>query len=84
MEPVKEKGIIATLKEHWFLIIFIGSIVVSWTTFSISMESLKDRVTSLEAKAERAAEIQNEINVRLGRIETDIGWVRAALAEKQK
>lgn len=41
-----------TLKSNWFIIIFIGSLIVGWTTFSIRLSNVeamaKDNETSLE------------------------------------
>jgi len=36
------------LREYWFIIIFIGMVVVSWTTFSNRLEGLEKRVTEVE------------------------------------
>ena len=36
------------LRDYWFIIVFIGMVVVSWTTFSNRLEGLEKRVTEVE------------------------------------
>ncbi len=51
------------LREYWFIIIFIGMLVVSWTTFSSRLNNLENRVTSLEEKASSLEQIKIDIAV---------------------
>ena len=36
------------LRDYWFIIVFIGMVVVSWTTFSNRLGGLEKRVTDVE------------------------------------
>jgi len=36
------------LREYWFILIFVGMVVVSWTTFSNRLDGLEKRVTEVE------------------------------------
>lgn len=51
------------LKEYWFIIIFIGMIVVSWTTFSSRLTAVEDRVKVLEDKSASLEQIKIDIAV---------------------
>jgi len=51
------------LKEYWFIIIFIGMVVVSWTTFSNRLASLEERVKVLEDKSQALEQIKIDIAV---------------------
>lgn len=51
------------LREYWFIVIFIGMVVVSWTTFSNRIEDLQIRVKALEAKTDGLEAIKIDIAV---------------------
>lgn len=36
------------IREYWFIIIFIGMVIISWTTFTTRLESIERRVGELE------------------------------------
>ena len=45
---MEKKTLSEYVKEYWFMIVFIGMVVVSWTTFSGELKALENRVTELE------------------------------------
>lgn len=36
------------IKEYWFIVVFIGMVIISWTTFSNRLEELEKRVSEVE------------------------------------
>tara|TARA_R110000850_G_scaffold100331_1_gene207585 strand:+ start:246 stop:467 length:222 start_codon:yes stop_codon:yes gene_type:complete len=60
------------LKDFWFIIIFIGGAIVSWTTFSNSLSNLENRVEKVE-------EIQESQNTIFTQIQVDIASIKTAL-----
>jgi hypothetical protein len=51
------------LREYWFIVIFIGMIVVSWTTFSTRLSAVEDRLKVLEDKSASLEQIKIDIAV---------------------
>lgn len=51
------------LKEYWFIIIFIGMVLVSWTTFSNRLAAIEERVTNLEKTVSTLEQIKIDIAV---------------------
>jgi len=51
------------LREYWFIIIFIGMVIVSWTTFSGRLASAEARIRILEEKVSSLEQIKIDIAV---------------------
>jgi hypothetical protein len=51
------------LREYWFIVIFIGMVVVSWTTFSTRLSAVEDRLKILEDKSASLEQIKIDIAV---------------------
>lgn len=45
---MEKKTLSEYVKEYWFMIVFIGMVIVSWSTFSGELKALENRVTELE------------------------------------
>ena len=58
------------LKEYWFVIVFIGSIVMTWTQFSTRISALEVAYNKLEVKVETT-------NMQVSQIQADIAEVKA-------
>lgn len=59
----KITGIAKYLKEYWFMIVFIGMVIVSWTTFSNRLMQVEGRVTKLEESIGTLEQIKIDIAV---------------------
>ncbi len=68
------------LKEWWFLIIFAGAVVIGYTNMSNHITDLTTRVTASEIKITAQDTNQNDINIRLSAIQTDILWIKLKLS----
>lgn len=51
------------IKEYWFIIVFIGMLVVSWTTFTSRLKAVEDRLHQLEEKSASLEQIKIDIAV---------------------
>lgn len=60
------------IKEYWFIIIFIGMVVVSWTTFTARLSNLEDRVKAMESAILSFDQVRIDIAV----IKNDIGAIK--------
>lgn len=65
------------VKEYWFMIIFIGMVIVSWTTFSQRLTVLEGRVTKLEVALDALEQIRTDIAV----IKNDIISIKQTLRQ---
>jgi hypothetical protein len=64
-----------TLKDYWHILVFIGMVIVSWTTFSTRLNDLEKRVTILEGVASSLESVRIDIAV----IKNDIGSIKNTL-----
>lgn len=51
------------LREYWFIIIFIGMVVVSWATFSARLANVEHRIGKLEETIQTFEQIKIDIAV---------------------
>ena len=51
------------IKEYWFIIVFIGMVIVSWTTFSNRLEEVEKRVTEVEKAVTTFDQVRIDIAV---------------------
>lgn len=64
--------IIKDLKNVWFIILFIGTAIASWTTFSNRLDNIEIRVDSVEEK-------QGTFDPKITQIQVDIASIKTAL-----
>ena len=62
MEKDNKSGL-AMLKEYWFMVVFIGMVVVSWTTFSNRLDLVEKRIELLEKEVDTLKTLQTDIAV---------------------
>lgn len=63
-------GLLKFLKEYWFVIVFIVSIIMTWTQFSTRITALEVQYSKLESKVEST-------NTQVSMIQSDIAEVKA-------
>lgn len=60
------------LRKNWVIIIFIGSLISTWTFFS-------SRLTQAESEIDQLSQVVaqiNQINIDLAIIRTDVGYIK--------
>ncbi|MGV8131588.1 MAG: hypothetical protein ACP5N7_05820 [Candidatus Pacearchaeota archaeon] len=71
------------IKEYWFIMIFIGTLIMGWANFSAADVSANKRLESLETSHKTQEQTQNMIQVQLSQIQTDLGWIRERLRSQK-
>lgn len=66
------KEIIDQFKSIWFILIFVGGVIVSWTTFSNKLENYEVRLMNVEKK-------QAAIDPKITQIQVDIASIKTTL-----
>lgn len=51
------------LRQNWFIILFLGGVIVGWTTFSIRLASAEAQVKELSGVIGQIGMIQSDIAV---------------------
>lgn len=69
-----------TIKEYWFMIVFIGMVVVSWATFSLRLDDVEKRVADLE----RAYTSFEQIKIDIAVIKNDVTTIKQSLQPLQR
>ena len=65
-------GTVKFIEKHWKVIIFIMSIIITWTTLIYKVENTEIKLKKVEAQQEKCSQDNNEIRERLIRLETKI------------
>lgn len=66
MEAIKK------LKDWWFIVIFIGTMIVGWTNF-------ENRISQLEVQTTKIVEAQDNHNIVYVEIQKDIVEIKTTL-----
>jgi len=66
------------------LILALVTVVAMFAAVQTRLDALECRVEEQNVKIERQAESNTEVLVRLGRIETDLGYIRLELERQSK
>lgn len=53
------------LRQNWFLIIFFGSLIFSWATFTFKVETLETKLVANELATSKNRELINEQNIEI-------------------
>lgn len=68
-----QNTLFSTIKENWFLIVFFGSLIFSWATFTVTVSGLqtdmKDVQNRVEAQQLQQAENYRQLTNSVSRIE---------------
>lgn len=65
------------LKDYWFIIVFLGMVVVSWTTFTSRLDAVESRLTRLEDSFGALELVRIDIAV----IKNDISSIKRTINE---
>ena len=62
----------SSLKSNWFLVIFIGSLIIGWTTFSVRLGA----VEALAQDNKTTLDIVQDIKLDIARIQKDVEFIK--------
>ena len=61
------------LKSNWMIIIFIGSLIVGWTTFNARLTQAENEIDQLSQVVTQI----NQINISLAEMRRDISYIKS-------
>lgn len=65
-------GVFKQLRDNWMIIIFIGSLIVTWTTFNSRLARAEEKITVLEETIDTIQDLRTDIAV----IKRDIEYIK--------
>lgn len=63
------------LKEFWFIVLFIGTIIVAWTTVTNDLKYQEARITALEVRSK-------VVDQTLSQMAADVSYIRGKLESR--
>lgn len=72
--------ILDELRNNWVIIIFVGSLIVGWTSFNARLTSAENDIADIKAIIKSVTDTNNEINSRLIKIETSVEFIKARVS----
>ena len=69
--------IIKDIKNYWMIILFIGGLIVGWTTINTRLSQAENRVEQL---SKVVTEI-NQINITLTKLDKDVEYIKLILKQ---
>jgi len=70
------------LKEYWFVIVFIGSIIVTWTQFSTRITALEVQTAKLDAKIEATNSQVSAIQADIAELKANVQFIKDYIVNK--
>lgn len=75
------RTLVEDVKSNWILIVFIGSLIITWTTFSARLTQAEDDIKDLKIVISQINSTSLETNTRLTRIETSVEFIKNNMKE---
>lgn len=67
------------ISQYWFLILFIGGMLVTWGTFSNRIAVLEQRVSAIESNQIETNKVISEMRGDIREIKTSVLFIRDAV-----
>lgn len=67
------------LRTNWFIIVFLSSIIVSWTTFNSRINSLEERVDRNSVRIDNQDSSINSMKTALAEINVKLDFIKERL-----
>lgn len=76
----KDTSLLQFLSEYWLILLFIGSLIVTWTQFQGRISSLEDRVAKVESEQAAQSTTLNQITNDITEIKTTVLFIKSTVA----
>jgi uncharacterized coiled-coil protein SlyX len=78
---MESRGFFKTLKEYWQIILFIGLVIVGWTTVKNDVANLSTRVTRSESQIETINPVLLQLQTSMARVETTLEFIKLEISK---
>lgn len=72
----KDNQIFKFVKDYWFVLIFIGTIVLTWAQFQDRLSNLEVQEASLQAKFDTTATTLQSLQNNIVQIQTTLDFIK--------
>ena len=79
---MEQKGILKFIRENWVAIVFIGGLIVTWTTFTNNQTDFEKRLSKNEASIDAINPVLLQLQTSMARVETTLEFIRQQLSKQ--
>ena len=69
------------VSKYWFLIVFIGGMIVTWERFETRINVIESKLSSLEIKQTKTDDIMVQLQGDIREIKTSLLFIKERLSE---
>ena len=69
------------VSKYWFLIVFIGGMIVTWGRFETRINVIESKLSSLEIKQTKTDDIMVQLQGDIREIKTSLLFIKERLSE---
>lgn len=77
-KPLKQ-SVLQFISQYWFLIFFIGGMLVTWGVFQQRIDSQDARIVILETQTANNNQVLTTLQVNIGEIKTSLEFIKQRL-----
>ena len=81
MTPQEMNEALKSLKDYWFVLIFIGTIIVTWTQFDSRITANEKNIIALETQAVTSAASLVVIQTNIAEIKATLEFIKNNLGK---
>lgn len=78
-----EMSLAKTIIKNWFFVLFVGGVIIGWTTMKIQAENTAMNLSILSKEVTANKNENNEASIQLSaqlaQIQTDLQWIKTKL-----
>jgi hypothetical protein len=78
---MEQKGFIKIIRENWVLVVFVCSLVVTWTTFRVNQLDFEKRLTRTESQIETINPVLLQLQTSMARVETTLEFIKMQISK---
>jgi len=75
-EQLSNRTIIELLRNNWFIVVFIATLIGTWVRFEGEIKLHEERLDKVEQSVEEASEKYTDLLVELGKIQTTLDFIK--------
>jgi hypothetical protein len=76
----QKKGVVPHLSKYWVMYLFIGQMIITFTTNFNQLQVLDNRVDALEKKQDSNDLVSIEVRTKLASIETSLEFIKKSVS----
>ena len=82
MTEKPSKNALEVIKENWFIVLFIGGMVLTWGRFEFKVNNQETRLAEVESSQKAADSSYVDLRVQLAEIKVSLDYIKDKVAAK--